>query len=439
VQFRVMLAAIDDGYRDSLAARLQAEGMQVALSDVTATLFWEFRSVRPAVVLLGSSFADERRLPGIAREFRRCDASVGIILLADRGSEALAVAALRAGVDDYFRAPLSLDDLVSSIRRCVPATTTVSKRLPPAVMSHRLVGESAPIRKVRTSLSRVAATDSNVLITGETGTGKELAAEIIHAEGSRRVKRFVSVNCAAIPDTLLESELFGYERGAFTDAAGSRAGLLQQAQGGTVFLDEVGDMSLVAQAKMLRAIESREIMPLGGRTRVSLDVRIIAATNQDLERAVSEGRFRKDLYFRLNVVRIHLPPLRERTADIPSLMTHYVDHFSRRCGRPACAFTDAALASLQRYAWPGNVRELKNLVEAVFAFGLSSRIDVKDLPREFMERLPAATDGADAERERVLAALFEARWNKTRAARQLRCSRMTLYRRMARLQIVRSD
>jgi transcriptional regulator with PAS, ATPase and Fis domain len=301
---------------------------------------------------------------------------------------------------------------------------------------HPLVGESASIREVRWSLLRVAATDSNVLITGETGTGKGLAAELIHSSGNRRHNRFLPINCAAIPDTLLESELFGYERGAFTGAATSRVGLLPLARRGTVLLDEVGDMSPVAQAKMLSAIESREVVPLGGRTTVPLDVRIVAATNQDLDRAVREGRFRKDLYFRLNVVRIHLPPLRERSTDIPSLVAHYIRHFDQRSGRQPSGFTDEALSVLRRYAWPGNVRELKNLVEAVFAFALTSRVGVNDLPRDFIDRLPAAAHDEDAERARLLAVLTEARWNKSRAARQLRCSRMTLYRRISRLRLV---
>jgi DNA-binding NtrC family response regulator len=297
----------------------------------------------------------------------------------------------------------------------------------------QFIGQSAAIREIRASLEKVAATESNVLITGETGTGKELAARLIHSAGRRRQRPFVSVNCAAIPDTLIESELFGYERGAFTGAAVSRPGLLQQAHGGTVFLDEIGDTSSVSQAKLLRAIESREIVPLGSRTRVALDVRIIAATNQELESAVRQGRFRKDLFFRLNVVRIHLPPLREHSVDVPSLVVHYSQYFASRSAGQPHEYSDEALSCLQRHSWPGNVRELKNFVESVFAFAARSRIEVTDLPRDLVNDLPATDRDLDGERKRVLGALLEARWNKSRAARKLRCSRMTLYRRMARL------
>jgi transcriptional regulator with PAS, ATPase and Fis domain len=261
----------------------------------------------------------------------------------------------------------------------------------------------------------------------------------VHSTSTRRHKRFLSVNCAAIPDTLFESEFFGHERGAFTGAAASRAGLLQAAQGGTVFLDEIGDMSPVGQSKLLNAIETREIVPLGGRTPMPLDVRFVAATNQELEVAVRDGRFRKDLYFRLNVVRLHIPPLRDRVADIPSLITHYVNQFATRTSHAPVGFTDEALSLLRRHTWPGNVRELRNLVEAAFAFALGTRIGLDDLPRDFIDRVPAASEDDDAARARLLAALVEARWNKSRAARQLHCSRMTLYRRLSRLRIVSSD
>jgi DNA-binding NtrC family response regulator len=373
------------------------------------------------------------------------DRALPIIFVTSTGSEALLLAALRAGVQDYFCNPLDSGALAASVRRLVcvapprgdrPARSPNVRR---AIVPHPLVGDSASMRDIKAHLDRLADTDSNVLITGETGTGKELAAELIHFSSSRARRRFVTVNCAAIPDTLLESELFGYERGAFTGATVSRGGVLQQAQGGTVFLDEVGDMSALAQAKVLRAIETREIVPLGGRASVPLDLRIIAATNHDLERTVSEGRFRRDLYFRLNVVRVRLPPLRERRADIPALLAYYIRHFAGATGRPAAAFTAEALSALRRYAWPGNVRELKNLVEAIFALGVSTQVGLDHLPREFADSLAALADGDAAERERLLAALLEARWNKSRAARQLRCSRMTLYRRMLRLQVGTSD
>ena len=302
-----------------------------------------------------------------------------------------------------------------------------------------VIGTSEVVGAMRASLERVAATDTTLLLTGETGTGKELAARYVHECSGRRAKRFVSLNCAAIPDTLLESELFGFERGAFSGATTARTGLFPQAHGGTLFLDEVGDMSAVAQAKILRAIEAREIVPLGGSRPVALDVRIIAATNVDLNRAMAAGRFRPDLYFRLNVVRIDIPPLRARRSDVPALLAHYLNRFAATGHARMPTFTDSALHCLTRYDWPGNVRELRNLVEASVACAGGVVIDQTDLPGHITASVSDASSSneVDRQRERLLNVLLEARWNKSRAARQLRCSRMTLYRRMARLSIQR--
>jgi DNA-binding NtrC family response regulator len=427
---RVLIAAVDRRFGDGLMVRLRSDRIEVIDAGDPSALRVLVPQLEPALVVIGVRHADRHRLPAMLREWRSRDSNTRVIVLAHDASESLAVAALRCGVIDYFPATCSTNELCDGIRRCLRAHTT-HEALP------GLVGDSAPMRELCVRLGRLAATDTSVLITGETGTGKELAAQLLHTESARRRHRFVAVNCAAIPDSLFESELFGHERGAFTGAGAARAGLLQQAQGGTIFLDEVGDMSHVAQAKMLRAIETRAIVPLGGRTPVPLDVRLVAATNQDLEKSVAEGRFRRDLYFRLNVVRLHVPPLRERRSDIPSLVRHYADFFAARTGRAATAFSDPALTSLQRHDWPGNVRELKNLVEAVLALGDGPSVSVADLPRDITERLPASDEARD--REQLLNALFEARWNKSRAARQLRCSRMTLYRRMSRLHVTGSD
>src|SRR5262249_12014341 len=269
-----------------------------------------------------------------------------------------------------------------------------------------------------------------------TGTGKELAAARIHSLSSRRHARFVSVNCAAIPDGLLESELFGFESGAFTGAAAGRPGLLQMADRGTVFLDEVGDLGLNAQAKMLRAIETREVYPLGGKKPVALDVRLVAATNHNLEAAVDEGRFRKDLYFRLNVVRIHLPPLRERRSDIGVLLDHYLRALNRE-PHGVDGFDDETRDVLEAYDWPGNVRELRNLVEAILVAPPERKVRLADLPEAFRARLRATT-GTAAERRRLIDALLAANWNKSRAASLLHWSRMTVYRKMAKHAVVRS-
>jgi transcriptional regulator with PAS, ATPase and Fis domain len=244
----------------------------------------------------------------------------------------------------------------------------------------RLIGETPPIRQLRDSIERISASNSNVLITGETGTGKDLIAELIQRNGPRRAKSFVCINCAAIPENLFESELFGYERGAFTGAHQSQAGKLEQADGGTLFFDEIGDMSSCAQAKILRAIESQEIQRLGGRRNIKVDVRIIAATNRELDSPEGKLAFRRDLYFRLNVASIHLTPLRERTADIPLLVHYYIGELNQRFGRSVAGLAPDILPHLLQYQWPGNVRELKNILESTFVNLAAGHVEWMQLP-----------------------------------------------------------
>lgn len=300
-----------------------------------------------------------------------------------------------------------------------------------------IIGESVSIRMVRSWLMRVGQRDCNALVLGETGTGKDLIAEAIHANGLRRNKPFISLNCAAIPETLLESELFGYERGAFTGASSTTCGKIQQAHGGTIFFDEIGDMSPSAQAKILRVIETRHIQRLGGKSAIPVNVRIIAATNQDLPRLVSEQRFRKDLYFRLCVTKIELPALRDRREDIPTLLDYYVRMFNRQIGASVDGFTPEALDFLVRYNWPGNVRELKNSVEAVFVDPPFPRIDLCHL---HMAETGLHKAGCYAgERDQLLDALETTRWNKSRAAEQLHWSRMKIYRKMTQYKIANRE
>jgi transcriptional regulator with PAS, ATPase and Fis domain len=278
---------------------------------------------------------------------------------------------------------------------------------------------------------KVAASECTVLVTGETGTGKEVIARTIHAHSARRDGAFVSINCAALPDALIESELFGYERGAFTGAHHSHPGKLRQAHGGTVLLDEVGELPLSAQAKLLRVLEVREVTRLGGRRPEPVDVRFVAATNQNLEALVAQKRFRDDLFFRLNVARIHLPPLRERPGDIPALLAHFLALQGQRCGRSIGALSDAAVACLMRHHWPGNARELRNVAELLYIDPPEGRIGPEHLPAS-VTRAAVAECG---ERERLIATLFATRWNKCRAAQALHWSRMTLYRKMNKYQI----
>jgi DNA-binding NtrC family response regulator len=383
-------------------------------------------------VFAASSAAESYKDLNAALEFRQACCNCPIVLVAGESSEEFAIAALRGRIDDLVRYSRVLDELVPVISRLVPLRARTLE-----APSDPMIGVSSALVRVKSYLTKIAATDSNVLITGETGTGKELAAEMVHRASSRRLKPLISVNCAAIPETLVESELFGHERGAFTGAHAPRKGKFQQAQGGTVFLDEIGDMDFGSQAKLLRAIESKEVHSLGAKTGTRLNVRIVAATNQDPEQLVRENRFRKDLYFRLNVARIDLAPLRERKEDIPLLVEHSIRELNHRFGYQVKGCDPPAWALLNRYDWPGNVRELRNLLEATFIGLRSTLISATDFPEAFHRRLDTLETADVNERERLFNALSATNWNKSKAAQALRWSRMTIYRKMAKYSVSR--
>jgi DNA-binding NtrC family response regulator len=377
----------------------------------------------PAVILIGcgarlcaSDLASARAVSQVGR-------NVPIVLVTSQSSEELAIEALRAGITNYLRLPLTPAELAQELE-------SIAGVAPPGRHMDRMIGVSQALEEVRRYLYRAASCASNVLITGETGTGKELAADLIHRHSPRAARPLITVNCAALPDNLIESELFGFERGAFTGAHAAQDGKFKLADGGTVFLDEVGDLSAWAQAKVLRAIETGEIQRLGGRKPQRVDVRIIAATNRDLE---TDGGFRKDLYFRLNVARVELPPLRQRKDDILPLAEAFRGEFDKKFGCRTKAFTAGARQLLLAHRWPGNVRELRNIVEAAFIDPGPDAASEIEMPPRFREALRgAATEG---ELERILLALSRTQWNKSRAADELHWSRMTLYRKMARHKI----
>ncbi len=316
-----------------------------------------------------------------------------------------------------------------------PVSVGVLPSVPDLIGGHLMVGESPSISEIKSFVKKAAATDSNVLITGETGTGKELVAELIHTNSSRAGRPLICLNCAAIPDTLTESELFGYERGAFTGAYATYEGKLKQADGGTVLLDEIGDMSLSAQAKLLRLLDKKTIQRVGGRRPVTIDLRVIAATNQDLEGLMAAGKFRRDLYYRLNVAHISLPPLRARREDIPLLLRHFISELNARLAKQVRGISPELVERLLQYDWPGNIRELRNMTEVCLMNLSAGMIDLAHISEQYRAKLPGCSTD---EKASILSALFSTKWNKSQAAHKLRWSRMTLYRKLVKYHIITS-
>lgn len=394
------------------------------------------------------------------RELKQHSFSAPVIVVAEDSSESFAIAALRCGVADFFPEPLDFESLVEALARWFPHRPVPEIELTGGEI---LVGNGPAMQALRAYIRKLGATDCNVLITGETGTGKELVARLIHQNSARHDYPLIAINCAAIPDALLESELFGYERGAFTGATSSNQGKLMTANRGTVFFDEIGDMSQYAQAKILRAIESKEVQRLGANRKYQTDVRILAATHHNLDDLAGTEKFRRDLYFRLNVGRVHLPPLRERKSDIPALAERIVAELNKKLGRHLEGLTAEALVQLALYDWPGNIRELKNMLERIFIMRDSGEITEDDLP--YLLQGPAGSNGNSAQRgghvssqagsgsptdadaigidskmpgkaenegDLLKAVLSSCNGNKRMAAQKLHWSRMTLYRKLAK-------
>ncbi len=454
----VLIADDEPNIRRMVGALLAGEGYDVREAPDGAAAVAAVAAGEPDVVLLDLMMPGA--IDGLAalERMRALDIELPVIMMSGRAGLGDAVRATKLGAINFLEKPLSPEGIVLALasamelRQVRRAARALREELG---LRTRLVGSSQPMQRVAEFIARVAPSDARVLITGESGTGKELVAAAIHQASPRRDRPFVRVNCAAIPRDLVESEMFGHERGAFTGATERRIGRFELAHTGTLFLDEVGDLGAEAQAKLLRAIEAREIERVGGARAIKVDVRILAATNKDLPRAVTAGAFREDLLFRLNVIPLPVPPLRERPDDIPALVRHFGVLEHERTGRAPSPWTPEALAFLERYAWPGNVRELANIVERLAILHPDEPVSVGHVravlrtgpathavPTADGDELPATqldialADTLDAyERLLITRALTAAGGNVTAAARRLQTDRPNLYRRMRRLGI----
>jgi DNA-binding NtrC family response regulator len=377
-----------------------------------------------------------------------------VIVVTAFGSIETAKRALKLGAHDYITKPFEIDDLVVAVGKALDERTLrrevarLRKEVERPYRFENIIGKSPPMQDVFGLIRRLSSSAVNVLITGESGTGKELVARALHYNSPRAKKPFVAVNCAAIPDTLLESELFGYKRGAFTDARTDRAGMFVEGDGGTIFLDEIGDLTPALQAKLLRVLQEREIRPLGAARPEKVDVRVLSATNRDLAQRMSEGVFREDLFYRLNVIEVVLPPLRDRAEDVLPLAEHFLHEAAVRTAKRIQMFTQPALKILLAYPWPGNVRELENVVERAVALAEGEQIGPDDLPPQVRERrspdvlagaLARGLTLAELEREYISRVLTAEGGNKTRAAQRLGLDRKTLYRKLEEYQRAPGD
>jgi two-component system, NtrC family, response regulator AtoC len=437
------------------------EGVRESLKIIFSGRYQVFTATggEEALALLGQEKVDvvllDIVMPGIdglevLRRISALSSAPQIIMLTATKTVQTAVAAMKAGACDYLTKPFDIRDLHLVVERAIAgggggfSPEEKEKDEPPS-----MIAASPAMQKVLAMVATVAPQKTTVLITGESGTGKELVARALHFHSPRRSQPFIAVNCAAIPEALLESELFGHERGAFTDAHSRRIGCFESAQGGTLFLDEIGEMSRATQAKILRAIEQKELTRVGGTQRFQVDVRLVAATNHDLTQAIHKGSFRADLYYRLNVISIPLPPLQERREDVSALLEHFLHTKGEKIGCEGKFFTEEAHAFLLRYSWPGNVRELENLVERCMILSDGLAMGPEDLPLYVCssQQLPSSPQGrprvekaleevvGEFERDIILAALTQVNFNQTRAAEFLGTTRRILRYKMERLGI----
>jgi two-component system, NtrC family, nitrogen regulation response regulator NtrX len=451
---RILVIDDEAAIRDSLKMTLEYEGYEFVGAATGQEGLALAEREAPDLVLL------DVKMPGmdgleVLDRLRAMNETLPVVVISGHGTISTAVDATKKGAFDFIEKPFASERVLVSLRNALDQRQLrdENKSLKRAVeVRHQMIGESPALRQVMAAIGRAAPTNATVLITGESGVGKELIARTIHRNSLRSRDRFVQVNCAAIPEDLIESELFGHEKGSFTGATEKQVGKFEQADRGTIFLDEIGDMSAKTQAKVLRVLQEGEVERLGSARTIKVDVRVIAATNKNLEEEIERGRFREDLYFRLAVIPIHVPPLRERPEDVPLLVRHYIDYFSRENNVRPKRITQAALEGLQRYRWKGNIRELRNTVERMIIMTSGDTIDVADLPD--IVRSPAAAAAPklsgdneaakggtlrefkdNAERAFLVAKLRENGWNISKTAEVIDTPRSNLYKKLEQYQI----
>ena len=448
----ILIVDAQTDIRESLKGVLEDEGYSTAAADSGETCLEALRKQPFDVVLL------DVWLPGIdglatLERIREIETAPEVIMISGHGTIETAVRATKLGAYDFLEKPLSIDKTLILIKNAIDAkrlreeNRDLKRQLVPRTV---IEGVSIPMKALRQQIQLMAPTNGRVLIYGESGTGKELVARAIHGQSLRNEEMFVEVNCAAIPEDLIESELFGHRKGSFPSATTDKEGRFQKAHGGTLFLDEVGDMSLKTQAKVLRTLDEQRFAPVGSDELITVDARVIASTNKDLEEEISRGNFREDLFYRLNVIPFYVPPLRERKEDIPLLARHFLKEFSAAYGRRPREITDDAIETLMRYSWPGNVRELRNVIERIVIMNPTiSRFERKHLPalvHRDGSRRAAGTEfstlhqARDAyERDYILKKLDENHGNVSRTAEVLGLERSHLYRKMKTLGIATKD
>jgi two-component system, NtrC family, nitrogen regulation response regulator NtrX len=446
VKGRILIAEDDSAFAEQLAFALEGEDYQVVLArDGNEAV----KRIMDAALDIG--FVD-LSMPGldgmqVLEQAAKSAPDLPLVVITGHGSIDRAIQATRLGAYDFLEKPVSLDRVLLTVERALAWRQLEQKSVWMAaeIMSrYRMVGASAIMQKVYERIDLVAPTESTVLITGETGTGKELAAMAIHLQSRRTSGPFLRINCAAIPDTLIESELFGHRKGAFTGATDNYDGKFAQADGGTLFLDEIGDLSLQAQAKLLRVLQSREVEAIGDTKSRKIDVRILAATNKNLAMNIDHGLFREDLFYRVCVVDIHLPPLRERKEDIPELSASFLSHFCEQYNRRLEGLSPAALRILMNYSWPGNVRQLRSIIERAVVLAAGTGIDEEDLRlmiggslEDQQKPLPLHEARARFEREYIVQTLIACDWMIEKSAAALGIDRTNLYKKMQKLRIKR--